>query len=110
MSRFERELRESLRRQQPPAGFAEQVIARARARERRGTPTLWRWVAVAAMLVLMVGGFALVREQRRQAEAERNKEQLIVALQITSSKLNLVQGRLSAIQQRIDELRLQQQR
>ncbi len=108
MSRFEHDLRESLRRQQPPAGFAEQVIARARARERRITPTPWQWVAVAAMLVLMAGGFALVREQRRQAETERNKEQLIVALQITSSKLNRIQVRLSAIQQRIDELRLEE--
>jgi hypothetical protein len=109
MSRFERDLRESLRRRQPPAGFAEQVIARARARERRSMLTLRRWVAIAAVLLLMAGGIALVREQRRQAQAAHNKQQLIVALQIASSKLNRVQGRLSAIQQRIDQLHLEQQ-
>jgi anti-sigma-K factor RskA len=109
MSQFDRDLRESLRRRQPVPGFAEQVIARARAREKRRALAAWRWVAVAAMVVLMVGGFALVREQRRQAEGERNKEQLIAALQITSSKLNRIQGRLSTIQQRIRDLRLEQQ-
>jgi len=108
MSQFERDLRESLRRHQPPAGFAEQVIARARAREKRAAPMPLRWLAAAALVVLMIGGVVFVREQRRQAEAERNKQQLIVALQITSSKLNRIQGRLSAIQQRIDELRLEE--
>ena len=57
----------------------------------------------------MVGGAALVRQQQRQAEMERNKQQLIVALQITSSKLSRVQDRLSVIQERINRLQLQQQ-
>ena len=109
MSQFDRDLRESLRRWQPPSGFAEQVIARARATEKPARPPLWRWVAVAAMVVLMLGGTAFVREQRRQAEVQRNKEQLIAGLQITSSKLRRVNDRLSVIQQRLDGLRLEQQ-
>ena len=109
MNRFERDLSESLKRREPPRGFAEQVLARARATEKPGRPgRLLRWAAVAAMVTLMVGGVAVVREQRRQAEDERKKQQLIVALQITSSKLNRVQERLSAIQQRIIELHLEQ--
>ena len=109
MSRFERDLRESLKRREPPEGFAESVIARARATDRPGkfSPFL-RWVAVAAMVVLMVGGIALVREQRRQAENERKKEQLIAALQIMGSKLRLAQEKISVIQQRTIELHLEQ--
>ena|SRR5436190_21352654 len=108
MSRFERDLKESLKRREPPPGFAERVLAHTFATEKPGFRG-WRWVAVAAMVLLVFGGIALVREQRRQAEAERNKQQLIVGLQITSSKLNRVQERLSEIQERINELHLKQQ-
>jgi anti-sigma-K factor RskA len=107
MNRFERELKESLKRREPPPGFAERVLAHTFATEKPGFSG-WRWVAVAAMVLLVMGGIALVREQRRQAEDELRKQQLIVALQITSSKLNRVQERLSSIQQRINALQLEQ--
>jgi len=107
MNRLERDLSESLKRREPPPGFAERVLAHTFASEKPGFSG-WQWLAVAALLVVMVGGVAFVREHRRQAEAERNKQQLMVALQITSSKLNRVQERLSVIQQRIIELRLEQ--
>src|SRR5436190_4030187 len=107
MNRFERDLSESLKRREPPPGFAERILAHTFATEKPGFSG-WQWLAVAALVVLLVGGVAVVREQRRQAEIERNRQQLIVALQITSSKLNRVQERLSVIQQRIIELRLAQ--
>jgi anti-sigma-K factor RskA len=107
MNRFERDLKESLKRREPPPGFAERVLAHTFATEKPGFWG-WRWVAVAAMVLLVIGGVALVREQRRRAEDELRKQQLIVALQITSSKLNRVQERLSIIQQRINELHLEQ--
>src|SRR5262245_54348563 len=108
MNRFERDLSESLKRREPPPGFAERVLAHTFATEKPGW-SAWQWLAVAALVVLMVGGVVVVREQQRQAEIEHNKQQLIVALQITSSKLNRVQERLSAIQQRINGLQLQQE-
>jgi hypothetical protein len=107
MNPFERELSESLKRREPPPGFAERVLAHTFATEKPGFSG-WRWLAVAALVVLMAGGGAVVREQRRADEGERQKQQLIVALQITSSKLSRVQERLSVIQQRIDELHLGQ--
>jgi hypothetical protein len=41
-----------------------------------------------------------VEQQRQQARDEKAKEQLMVALRITGSKLRNVQERLSTIQQR----------
>jgi uncharacterized membrane protein YeiB len=100
MSQFERDLRESLRRREPPAAFAAKVLARTRESEPR-TIFSWRWLAVAALVILMVGGTMFIREQRQQAERQRAKEQLMVALRITGSKLMEVQARLDAIQERL---------
>jgi hypothetical protein len=108
MSQFDDDLRESLRRREAPAGFADKVLARTRETEKKPRPATWQWLAVAAMVVLMIGGVGLVREQRRQAEGEKNKEQLMVALRITGSKLLKAQSKLEALQQRTIELQLQQ--
>ena len=53
-----------------------------------------------ASVVLMIGGGIFVQQQRQQAEDERAKEQLMVGLRITGSKLRNVQERLSRIQER----------
>lgn len=98
MSQFERDLRETLRHRRPPPGFAEKVLARARKSELRRT--FGRWLAVAALVAVMIGGGALVWQQHRQAEGEKAKEQLMAGLRITGSKLRSVQGRLATIQQR----------
>jgi len=50
---------------------------------------------------LMVGGMGIVREQRRLAEGERAKEQLMVAFRITGSKLADVRERIATIPQRV---------
>jgi uncharacterized iron-regulated membrane protein len=99
MSQFEHDLRESLRHRPAPPGFAERVLERTR-RSEVGRPLFPRWLAIAALLVVMIGSGALVWEQRRQREGEKAKEQLMVALQITGSKLRSVQARLATIQQR----------
>jgi hypothetical protein len=103
MNQFERDLRESLRRREPPADFAAKVLARTRDTEVRSVFS-WRWLAIAALVVLMVGGTLFIQEQQRQVENERAKEQLMVALRITGSKVKEVQGRLNAIQQRMVRL------
>ena len=98
MSQFERDLRESLRHREPPSGFAEKVLARSRESEARHTTG--RWLVAAAAVVLMIGGGIFVQQQRQHAEDEKAKEQLMVALRITGSKLRNVQERLSRIQER----------
>jgi|SRR5580765_892123 hypothetical protein len=101
MSQFERDLRESLRRREPPPGFAEKVLSMSRmSRESETRHTARPWLAAAAAVVLMIGGGIFVEQQRQQAEDEKAKEQLMVALRLTGSKLRNIQERLSTIQQR----------
>lgn len=97
MSQLDRDLRESMRRE-PPPDFAEKVLAKARESESRHAAR--PWLAVAAAALLMIGGGIFVEQQRQQAKDEKAKEQLMVALRITGSKLRDVQARLSTIQQR----------
>jgi anti-sigma-K factor RskA len=113
MSQFERDLRESLRRREPPPGFAGKVIARAHEIDKRRETrsfwmSSWRWVTAAAAVVMLIAGISVYQEHRRQVEARQSKEQLILALQITGSKMRVVQERLSVIQRKSLELHLQQ--
>ena len=66
------------------------------------------WLAAAALVLLMIGGVGLVQEQRRQAEGEKAKQQLMAGLRITGSKLTEVQSRLARIQQRAVQPRSEQ--
>src|SRR5688572_1111453 len=100
MNQLERDLREALRRKEAPPFFAERVLARTRQSEPRWRRS-WVWLAAAALLVLMIGGVGLVREQQRLAEGERAKEQLMVAFRITGSKLADVRERIATIPQRV---------
>jgi len=101
MNQIERDLREALRRREAPPGFAERVLAKTRQPGARGHwGHSWVWLAAAALVLLMIGSIGVVREQRRQAEGERAKEQLMVGLRITGAKLRDVQDRLATIQQR----------
>ncbi len=98
MTRLEEELRAALRRQGPPAGFAERVIANAQDRDlqRKSVWANWlrapalRWAAACVVVVAAAtGGGLWQREQRRRAEGERAKAQVMLALRITSSKLRI---------------------
>jgi len=108
MSQFERDLREALRRKEPPPGFAGRVIARAReVDERREARALWkwswRWSAAVAVVVMLLAGGSLYQVRRHQ-EAERSKDQLLLALRLTGAKVRVVQERLSQIQLKTIEL------
>jgi len=100
MSQFERDLRESLRRRDPPGDFTAKVLARTRESESRPMFS-WRWLAAAALVVFAIGGTMVIREQQRQAESQRAKEQLMVGLRITGSKLMEIQARINKVQQRV---------
>lgn len=100
MSQLERDLRESLRRKQPPAALAATVLERTRATGKFRTYR-WHWLAAAAVIVVMVGGMLIHREQRRRVESEMAKQQLLVALRITGAKVREMQARVSAAQERI---------
>jgi anti-sigma-K factor RskA len=103
MSQFERDLHKSLRRRDPPPGFAERVLARADssdAHERAPWARFlsWRWVSAAAMVVVLILGFA-VHQERKRSEEEKAKQQVLFAFRLTGSKLRHVQEKLAGIHQ-----------
>jgi hypothetical protein len=79
---LEEELKLALQRKEPHPGFRERVLAATR-RPRHA----YRNIAAAALLTLLLGGTtAHFIEERR--EGERAKEQVLLALRITSHKLH----------------------
>ena len=111
---IEHELRDALRRKEAPRDLAERVLDLARQSSERAeaariheTPAApprlgssWiaapRWLAAAAVLTLAVAGGARYYESQQQAvEAERVREDLRVALQITNDALARVQSKIT---------------
>jgi hypothetical protein len=97
-------LRNALRRVEPPAGFAERVMERAR----KGNVSLaghgpaWsaaggsvaRWAAAAVLAVAVTGGVWYRAELRRQAEGEAARRQVLLSLRIAGAKLQQVQAKV----------------
>ena len=108
MSRLEDELRNALRREEPPEGFAARVLARAAATPEPGPARAWTrlrgWfrapvfarVAMAGALCLAVV-LGVHYEQRQQLERMRGeaaKRQLLLALRVTGSSLRAVHDKV----------------
>ena len=95
MTDFEDALRDALRRDEPPAGFANRVVRRTRdERTRPPRSPVWMWAAAAAVVIAIGGGVQYrhvqqAREERARGEAAA--EQVRKALHITGSKLQVVQ-------------------
>lgn len=85
MDWLEDELRKALARENPPAGFADRVTGR-----KRKVLEMPRWyaAAVAAALLIATGGaYGFRRHQGIEA-----KREVMLAMRITSQKLNHVQA------------------
>lgn len=97
MDRLEQDLYSALSRKDPPAGFADRIVeAGKRSRDREVSTTApVRWLALAASVVLLVGGGAAYR--RHQGEVA--KEQLMTAMRITAVKLNHIQAHVREVRQ-----------
>jgi hypothetical protein len=83
---LENQLKAALRTQNPSPGFAERVVQAAVPRKR--TPMAVWAAAMAAMLVAGV----VIRQDYQQKQAERATEQVMLALRITSEKLNMARN------------------
>lgn len=111
MIRLEDELKSALRREEPSVDFAAQVLARVEQsqRQRQAVRASWKdkigtifawprlgWtVATAAMVVVLVtGGLQYRSYQRRHAEGEQAKEQVMLAFHIASAKLNVARKKV----------------
>ena len=109
MNDLEKQLRSAMRRCDPPAGFADRVMARTHqdaGRESRWKIDFWkwglklRWAAIPALAVLLVFGFWFRTYELRQQEKEAlvAKQQVMLALRITGSKLRMAKAKVKAVE------------
>jgi hypothetical protein len=65
----------------------------------RRTPPVWRAVTAAVLIAAVVLGGYFEHRHQRQLAGERARDQVLLALQITSSALQNVRSRLNEIDQ-----------
>jgi len=99
MNRLENELRNAMKREEPPEGFAERVLAQAAEKKNSRItifmPLFSRWALAGAMcLLLAAGGVEYRQAKNEQARGEAAKAQLMLALRITADKLQLAQEKV----------------
>lgn len=109
MNHFEKQLRSAMRGCDPPAGFAERVMAQIhydadREPQRKIVSWNWwlklRWVAIPALAVVLVCGFWFRAYEQRQQEKEAlaARQQVMLALRITGSKLRMAKAKVKAVE------------
>ena len=86
------ELRSAMRREEPPLGFTQRVVARAQTKPVPKTG-MFRMIWAAGIAAMLVIGFSAVSEYR-QVKAERAASQAGVALRITAAKLNMTRDKV----------------
>lgn len=101
MSRLDDALREAFRSQDPGPEFTARVlIAAAGARPKQSwwwAPWL-RWATAGALAcVLLVGGSLEYHREQEERQGRLAKQQLVLALRIASSKLNLARDRVQQL-------------
>jgi hypothetical protein len=97
MEPFEEELKRALTRCEPPDGFTERLAARIAALPPgKKQPSFWHWTTAAAAAALLFTGAAV--EHQREMRGETAKAKLLVAMRITSSKLQQAQKRIEEVE------------
>jgi len=103
MNRLENELRNALKREEPPEGFADRVLARVSERKQVSRMNFFMWPSLkwafagALCLLLVVAGVEYRQDKQEQARGEAAKAQLMLALRITAGKLQLAQEKVQQI-------------
>lgn len=104
---IDEQLKRALRRREPPEGFADRVLARVQAQTSPTQASLWtvwrmpslRWAAVAALVAVGVTGVGYqLHERQEKAEAMAAKQQVMLALRITGSKLRVAKQKVKAME------------
>jgi hypothetical protein len=95
MDWFEEELKQALERKQPSVDFEARVLAAAGRRSvlRFPVPGMPRWLAAAAAVLVITGASVGYRHHQGQAA----KEQVMLAMRITGSKLNRIQVQMKGV-------------
>jgi hypothetical protein len=95
---LEQDLKRVLRREAPPAGFAGRVLDRIEREQRKPRRHWWRAAAASVTLVAAVAGWSGHRmAERRRAEGERARQEVLLALQIASEKVRYAQDEVRNI-------------
>lgn len=97
MTQFEDELRAALRVKQPSAGLARGVLGRIETIPRSKTRSRMLAGALASCILLAVAGPWYAAYQRKQAQGRAAKAQLMVALRVAASKLNIAQRKVQGL-------------
>jgi len=111
MKHIDEFLKTALRREEAPPGFAEGILARVEQQptvkpKEEHVPwfhlfsgPLVRWAAFATVFASLIAGSIHYRNVRReQAKGEAAKQQLMLALHIAGSKLQLARSKVNGIQ------------
>jgi anti-sigma factor RsiW len=94
---LELELKRALRRESPPPDFAARVMRRIEREERHHPWPAWRAVAAAGLLTAFLGGWAAREASVQRAAGQRAREEVLLALRITSEKLREAQSQVRDI-------------
>jgi hypothetical protein len=99
MKRLEDELRNAMRREQPPEGFAERVLVATKETKQRAGFSIFawrglRWALAGAMCLVLAAAGIEYRKAQEQARGEAAKTQLMLALRITGNKLQFAQAKV----------------
>lgn len=101
LAEFERRLQAAMQRREAPLGLKARVLARSRAmaRERRearqGRLWMLQRIAATAVLAALVSGFVVYRQVEERRKGEQAREQVMIALRITSKALNRAGDRVN---------------
>jgi hypothetical protein len=109
MTPFEQELKKALARREPAAGFSERLLARIEEERRAAAVPWWRkllpqsrrmmaWAAPVCAVALLTSGTVLYQEHQRTVQGERARQQLLLALRITSDKLQATERQLHEVE------------
>jgi hypothetical protein len=88
MDRLEHQLSRTLRRKLPSPGLAGKVMARVRAERRPKGSKVWRWALAGALAASLAVGVYVRQAAVERARAESARNQLLLSLEIASSKVN----------------------
>jgi len=109
MDELERALRAALAREPAPSGFAKRVLTKAKAQRvlsgNSWRAPAWRWAAAAVLVAACVsGGLAEYRSLQR-IRGMKAREQVLLALRITGSRLHAIQMEVAKSSRREGERR-----
>jgi hypothetical protein len=113
----EKHLRRALQRCDAPEGFVDRVLKRVAAEGRDPMPRLpfwnwgWpalRWAAIPALAAVIATavGYQIYERREQQEEAMIAKQQVMLALRITGSKLRLAKQKVKEVEGAKTENRL----